>query len=62
MQMAHENHGEIGKLRLHLTEADVCAPARIDKNFRLITDPEQIAGICTVPDETRCTRAQHLHR
>jgi hypothetical protein len=38
MQMAHEDHREIGKLRLCLAEADIGAVARIDENFRLIAD------------------------
>jgi hypothetical protein len=62
VQMAHEDHGEIGKLRLGLAEADIGAATRIDENFRLAADPKQIAGIGAVLDEARRARAQYLHR
>jgi hypothetical protein len=61
MQVAHQYHGEIGKLRLCLAEADIGAAARIDENLRLIADPEQIAGFARsltkpgAPEPNTCT-------
>ena len=62
VQMAHEDHGEIGKLRLGLAEAHIGAATRIDENPRLIADPEQVTRIRAVLDEAGRARAQYLHR
>src|SRR5258706_10988351 len=62
MQMADCEHGEISELRPALAEAEIGAAADIDHHFRLLADPQEIAGRGPLRVGCRVAGAKDLHR
>ena len=61
MQVADADHFEIGELGPALPEADVGPAADVEKEFRLRSDPQQIAGRGAFCIDGRAAGAENLH-
>jgi hypothetical protein len=56
MEMAYGDQRKISELCVRLTETQESAATHIDKNSRLIADPEKIAGRRTISVDPRSNR------